>query len=124
MSAERRKHRRVHASLPCLMRGPDRRHEPFDLLDLSESGLRMRCARPLAPMTQVEVDIELPAARIGRDKDVLLRLRGVVVWSRRSPAPAGAQTVPVQAWDTGVFFPELTRDQVALLLLFVASEVA
>lgn len=124
MSAERRKHTRVAAALPCLMMGPDRKHEAFDLLDLSESGVRMRCARHLAPMTQIEVSIELPARRVGRPHDVKLNTRGVVVWSHRSGRDATGQGAVSAGYDTGVFFPELTAEQRVLLTLFVASDVA
>jgi hypothetical protein len=105
------------------MLGPDRQHEAFDLLDLSESGVRMRSARALTPMTQIQVALELPAGRTGRTKDVKLTTRGVVVWSHRAgkDTPGGGAG---GGFDTGVFFPELTADQRALLLLFVASTVS
>jgi hypothetical protein len=124
LASERRKHTRVQATFPCVMLGPDRKHESFDLLDLSESGVRMRCARSLAPMTQIQVALELPAARLGRPKDVKLLTRGVVVWSHKSGKDVtGKGTVP-SGYDTGVFFPELTSEQRALLLLYVAGSVA
>lgn len=123
MASERRKHERVAAAFPCVMMGPDRKHETFDLLDLSESGVRMRCARALPPMTQIQVALELPAARLGRPKDVKLMTRGVVVWSHRAGKDAGGGSV-AGGYDTGVFFPELTPEQRALLLLFVASTVS
>jgi PilZ domain len=125
MASERRKHARVPAAFPCVMMGPDRKHESFDVLDLSESGVRMRCARSLAPMTQIQVSLELPAARTGRPRDVKLMTRGVVVWSHREARRAGAKGEPAEAaYDTGVFFPELTGEQRAMLLLFVASAVS
>jgi len=131
MASERRKHTRVVASFPCVMMGPDRKHETFDLLDLSESGIRMQCGRALTPMTQIQVSLELPAGRLGRPRDVKLTTRGVVVWSHRAtkegagkegPSGRPASATP-DGWDTGVFFPELTPDQRAILLCFVASAV-
>ncbi len=122
MASERRKHQRVSASFPCVMMGPDRKHETFDLLDLSESGARMNCARALPPMTQIQVALELPAARLGRERDMKLTTRGVVVWSHRIAAGGAPKSAASKiGYDTGVFFPELTPDQRAILLCFVAS---
>lgn len=122
MASERRKHQRVPVSFPCVMMGPDRKHETFDLLDLSESGVRMHCARAMAPMTQIQVALELPAARLGRARDMKLTTRGVVVWSHRVAAAGGPKgAAAMTGYDTGVFFPELTPDQRAILLCFVGS---
>jgi hypothetical protein len=90
-------------------------HEtPFDLMDLSESGVRIRCGSPMAPMTRVKVGMVLPAKRLGSKADVSFETTGVVVWSHK--APAGS-------FDTGVFFPELDDRQRGLLRTFVASHV-
>ncbi len=111
MAAERRKHQRVPASFPCVFIGADRKEEAFDLIDLSESGARLTCSRALAPMTQIQVALRLPAARVGLKADARLETRGVVVWSHKGP----------KGYDTGVFFPEVSRDQRAMLLAYVLS---
>ena len=116
MASERRKHHRVEAAFPCLLVGADRKEEPFDLLDLSESGVRMRCRRALAAMTQIEVALQLPAARLGAKKDVRMTTKGVVVWSHKTPKGGG--------YDTGVFFPELSPEHRGLLSAFVLSAVS
>ena len=134
-AAERRKHKRVSASFPCVLIGPDQKEEHFDLVDLSESGVRMRCARSLPAMTQIEVALVLPGKRIGKPKDARLSTRGVVVWSHkagietpakaagRKPAPAkkagGGAEAP--GFDTGVFFPELTAEARGLLNAYVLT---
>lgn len=151
MAVERRKHKRVSASFPCLLVGADRKEEPFDLLDLSESGVRMSCHHAIQPMTQIQVALKLPGERVGHKEDVRLETRGVVVWShkesrsaspkaaagksaaaksspagraKRAPAAGKAEAAPVANYDTGVFFPELTRDQRALILAYVMSAIA
>src|SRR5688572_27522923 len=87
-SAERRKHKRVNASFPCVLVGPDMQEEHFDLVDLSESGVRLRCARALPAMTQIQVAMTLPGGRVGRPKDARLSTRGVVVWSHKAAGAA------------------------------------
>ena len=103
--AERRRDKRVPATqLPCSIQDPDGEASPFDLIDLSESGARIRCDHAIAPMTRIRVAMLLPAARIGADDDLRFDTDGVVVWSH---ATEGGR------FDTGVFFPELdgtTRD--------------
>jgi c-di-GMP-binding flagellar brake protein YcgR len=113
--SERRKHTRVPATFPCVLIGPDQKEEKFDLVDLSESGVRMRCGRPLPAMTQVQVALVLPKARVGRPKDAPLSTRGVVVWSHKSKEGKKAD------FDTGVFFPELSNEQRGLLAAYVMS---
>lgn len=109
--AERRRHERVPAGLPFRLKA-DGRDEAFDLVDLSESGVRIRCKRALAPMTRVQVSLVLPGQRIGASGDVRLETTGVVVWSHRSDP---------QAFDTGVFFSELDERQRGLLRAYVVS---
>jgi len=133
-AAERRKHKRVSASFPCVLVGPDKKEERFDLVDLSESGVRMRCARSLPAMTQIQVAMTLPGGRIGRPKDARLSTRGVVVWSHKAgakPAAAGAKAgkgsakaAPKGGFDTGVFFPELSTEERGLLTAYVLSAVS
>jgi hypothetical protein len=113
--SERRMHTRVPATFPCVLIGPDKKQEEFDLVDLSESGVRMRCGRSLPAMTQIEVALLLPKARVGRPKDAPLSTRGVVVWSHKAKAGKKA------AFDTGVFFPELSTEQRGLLAAFVTT---
>jgi hypothetical protein len=117
---ERRKHARAVASFPCVLIGPDKKEEHFDLVDLSESGVRMRCGRALPAMTQIEVALVLPKGRVGRPKDAPLSTRGVVVWSHAAPkksAKAGRKA----EFDTGVFFPELSTEQRGLLAAYVLT---
>lgn len=115
MASERRKHHRVAATFPCVLVGADRKEEPFDLVDLSESGVRMRCKRALGAMVQIEVALQLPAGRLGAKKDVRMTTKGVVVWSHK---------VPKGGYDTGVFFPELSPEHRGLLSAFVLSAVS
>lgn len=126
-AAERRKHTRVSASFPCVLVGPDKKEERFDLVDLSESGVRMRCARSLPAMTQIRVAMTLPGGRIGRPKDAKLSTRGVVVWSHQAGSAAGKPARkapkggPKGGFDTGVFFPELSTEERGLLTAYVHS---
>jgi hypothetical protein len=113
--SERRKHARAPATFPCVLIGPDQKEERFDLVDLSESGVRMRCGRSLPAMTQIQVALLLPKSRVGRPKDIPLSTRGVVVWSHKAKAGKKAE------FDTGVFFPELSTEQRNLLAAFVTT---
>lgn len=112
--AERRSHKRVPGPFPCMLLGADKKEERFEIIDLSESGVRMRCARALAPMTEVRVALQLPGPRVGLKQDARVETRGVVVWSHKGAA----------GYDTGVFFPEVSRDQRAMLLAYVLSAIA
>lgn len=112
--SERRRHTRVEASMPCTLVRDDGDKQSFELLDLSESGVRMRCKSDMAAMTRIQVAMLLPGARVGRDEDVRLDTEGVVVWSH---------AVNDGIYDTGVFFPELDDDQRGLLQAFVLSSV-
>jgi hypothetical protein len=125
-AAERRKHKRVSASFPCVLVGPDKKEEHFDLVDLSESGVRMRCARALPAMTQIQVAMTIPGGRVGRPKDARLNTRGVVVWSHKAgKAPKGSpRGAPKGGFDTGVFFSELSTEERGLLTAYVHSAVS
>ncbi len=100
--------------MPCTLVGESGEKQPFELLDLSESGVRMRCQSDLAELTRIQVAMLLPAGRVGQDDDVRLDTEGVVVWSH---------AVNEGIYDTGVFFPELDEDQRGLLQAFVLSSV-
>ena len=52
--AERRRHQRVPAPIPFHLLA-DGKDEPFDLVDLSESGVRISAPRSLTPMTRIQV---------------------------------------------------------------------
>jgi hypothetical protein len=111
--AERRRHARVPAPIPFQLSAHGR-VESFDLIDLSESGVRIRCARALAAMTRIQVSMVLPAKRVGQKNDVRLETTGVVVWSHR---------LDPNAFDTGLFFSELDDGQRGVLRAFVSSHV-
>jgi hypothetical protein len=111
--AERRRHPRVPASLPFRLKA-DGGEESFDLVDLSESGVRIRCRRSIPAMTRIQVSLVLPARRLGAGDDVRLDTTGVVVWSHRADG---------QTFDTGVFFADLDDRQRGLLRSFVGSHV-
>ena len=108
--SERRLHERVSAAVPFRLLS-DGKEESFDLVDLSESGVRIRCQRSLGAMTRIEVAMVLPGKRVGASSDVRFETTGVVVWSHRQES----------IYDTGVFFPELDDRQRGLLRTFVAS---
>lgn len=114
MTDERRKHPRVPAPFSCLIRAEDGKEQPFELVDLSESGIRMRCGRAITAMTRIHVVLQLPAGRIGRASDERLETTGVIVWSHR---------VQDEVYDTGVFFPELAPESAELLQAYVLSAV-
>jgi hypothetical protein len=113
--SERRRHARVDVKPPG--NGPFRLRadgvdQAFELVDLSESGVRIRSQSALGPMARIHVAMMLPGARVGASSDVRFETTGVVVWShRQSPS----------SFDTGVFFPELDDRQRAFLRTFVAS---
>ena len=110
--AERRKSKRVPASLPFRLVS-NGKEEPFELVDLSDSGARIRCGHNVPPMTRIQVRILLPGERVGTKKALEFDTHGVVVWSHKE---SGAKT-----FDTGVFFSELDDRQRNLLRTFVGS---
>ncbi len=113
--ANRRVHARVEAALPCTLVGDDGAREGFELIDLSESGVRIRCSRSLSPMTRIQVGMVLPGERVAREGKVEIQTMGVVVWCH-----------PIQGaqFDTGVFFPELEPDTREMLKAYVHSAAA
>jgi hypothetical protein len=114
---ERRRHRRVPAALPFKLLN-DGKEEAFDLVDLSESGVRIKCRHAMPPMTRILVQLVLPGERIGARNDVKFETTGVVVWSHKAPE----KTRPENArFDTGVFFADLDERQRSLLHAFVGS---
>lgn len=113
MSEERRRHDRVAAeALPCVLRDGEGNEEPFQLVDLSESGVRLHCPHEIRAMTRIQVNMVLPAERVGGGEDATLDTTGVVVWSHQ----AGES-----GYDTGVFFPELDARSRDLLRAYVHS---
>ena len=112
MGNERRRHPRIPAELPFRFVSDEGEPEAFDLVDLSESGARIRCARHLAAMTKVVVGMVLPGRFVDREDDVRLETTGVVVWSH---------DVGEGRFDTGVFFAELGEEQREILRSFVQA---
>lgn len=114
---ERRRHPRVPARIPfhLVTEGKD---EPFDLMDLSESGVRIVAPRALAPMTRIQVRMILPAGRVASERDMTMDLGGVVVWSH--PLPGVKASAPGRH-DVGVFFADLDDRQRNLLRAYVGS---
>ena len=111
--AERRRHARVPAAIPFQL-STQGQQEAFDLIDLSESGVRIRCGRSLAAMTRIQVNMTLPAKRVGAKADAKIETMGIVVWSHR---------LDPKAFDTGVFFSDLDDRQRGVLRAFVSSHV-
>lgn len=114
MTDERRQHARVPAPMACVLRDAKGKEWAFDLVDLSESGARLTCSVGMAAMTRIHVSLDLPARRVGRKANAHVETRGVVVWSHR---------VRDDAYDTGVFFPELDPEHLELLQAYVLSAV-
>lgn len=112
--AERRKAKRVPASVPFRLVS-NGKEEPFDLIDLSESGARIRCSHLVPAMTRIQVRILLPGERVGTKQALEFDTHGVIVWSHKE---TGAKT-----YDTGVFFSELDERQRNLLRAFVGTHV-
>ena len=112
MGNERRQHPRIPAELPFRFLNEQGQPEAFELVDLSESGARIRCARQLVSMTRMMVGMVLPGRYLGRADDVRLDTPGVVVWSH---------DVGDGRFDTGVFFPELGEDSRDILRSFVQA---
>jgi hypothetical protein len=108
---ERRRHRRVPATLPFTLLA-EGKEEAFDLVDMSESGVRIRCRHAIPPMTRIHVSMVLPGERIGASGDVKFETTGVVVWSHKHQGAA---------YDTGVFFADLDERQRSLLHAFVGT---
>jgi len=112
MGDERRRHHRVRADLPFRLVDERGKEESFDLIDLSESGARIRCAHAIGAMTRVRVNVLIPGRYVDRPEDVRLVTTGVVVWSHRGEDGR---------YDTGVFFSELEEGQREVLHAFVRA---
>ena len=87
-------------------------------MDLSESGVRMKCAHALPPMTRIGVRMVLPGQRIGAASDLRFDTTGVVVWSHKQAATGPGREA---TYDVGLFFAELDDRQRNLLRAFVGS---
>ncbi len=94
------------------MRNEDGGERRVELIDLSESGVRLTCDAALAALTRIQVTMMLPGDQVGRDEDAQLATAGVIVWSHR---------INSGTYDTGVFFSELSHDESELLKAYVAS---
>ncbi len=114
MGNERRRHPRVPAALPFRLVSEAGEEESFDLVDLSESGARIKCHHAIPAMTRIRVALVLPSQYLEADVDVRVDTTGVVVWSH--PLENGL-------YDTGVFFSELEEDERGMLHSFVSSLV-
>jgi len=112
MANERRRHPRIEAELPFRFVNEQGEQEAFELVDLSESGARIRCARHLSAMTKMVVGMVLPGRFVDREQDVRLETTGVVVWSH---------DLGEGSFDTGVFFSELGEEQREILRSFVQA---
>ena len=122
---ERRRHRRIATAVPFKIVNEAGQEEPFDLVDLSESGARIRCSHAVPPMTRIQVALLLPGRKLGLAKDVRVDTSGVVVWSHRASAAerpatkASRLSASEGGYDTGVFFPDLEDEQRSLLRTLV-----
>ncbi len=103
--AERRQHARVQTAIPFRIVNTSGREESFRLVDLSECGARIQVRTAIPPMTRIQVALVLPGRRIGLTKDVRVETSGVVVWCHPTE----------DAFDTGVFFSDLTTEHRGLL---------
>lgn len=112
MGSERRRHPRITADLPLRFVSGDGDQESFELVDLSESGARIKCGRRLGAMTRVSVGLRLPGRILEQTDDVSVDTMGVVVWSH--PLEDGR-------FDTGVFFADLEGEQREVLRTFVQA---
>lgn len=100
---ERRRHPRVPIREPGVLVSEGVRNE-FEMLDISESGVRLRSRHAIHAMTQLELELRLAAAQVGGTSDYVLKTTGIVVWSHKQAA------APLP-YDTGVFFPNLDDRQ-------------
>jgi hypothetical protein len=99
--ADRRKHPRVPAPSPVPFRIIDEagHDESFRLVDLSECGARIQVRTAIPPMTRIQVALML------HDGGARVDTSGVVVWCHPTE----------DAYDTGVFFPDLGEEERRLL---------
>lgn len=102
-SAERRKHARVPLREPGVLVSQGVRNE-FEMVDISESGVRLRSQHAIHAMVQLQLELRLTAAQVGEKADYVLKTTGIVVWSHK-------QAAPPLPYDTGVFFPQLDDRQ-------------
>ena len=72
MSQERRTQTRVPAGGSCTIRDQEGDERAFELVDLSECGARLRCENAIGAMTRIQVNMVLPAERIGESADAVL----------------------------------------------------
>jgi hypothetical protein len=112
MTAERRRHPRVHADLPLRLTFKDHTVETR-ILDLSTSGIRFATPDSLPVMSRVQIALELPGRAGGGAADPLA-ITGVVVRCDRTPA-GGSQ------FDTAIYFEQLSGTARTRLEHFVSS---
>ncbi len=110
---ERRKHTRVPLREPGVLVAEGVRND-FEMVDISESGVRLRSKLAIHAMTQLELELRLAAAQVGAKDDYVLKTTGIVVWSHK-------QAAPPLPYDTGVFFPHLDDRQREILRMMART---
>ena len=111
--AERRQHPRVPVREPGVLVSHGVRNE-FEMVDISESGVRIRSQHAFQAMVELELELRLAAARVGGPDDFVLKTTGIGVWSHKQAA------APLP-FDTGVFFPHLDERQREILRKLTVS---
>ena len=99
LPAERRRHRRISVRLPLQLTVRDQTVDTH-IVDLSESGIRLRTPASLPLMTRVQIALELPAKKPGEGTSAV-GITGVIV---RCVQVDDDSSVP---YDTAIYFEDL-----------------
>ena len=100
LPAERRRHRRISVRLPLQLTVKDQTVDTH-IVDLSESGIRLRTPASLPLMTRVQIALELPARKPSEGTSAV-GMTGVIVRCVHVDDGSG---VP---YDTAIFFENLS----------------
>ena len=112
--SERRRHPRVSIELPLRLTLQDGTVDSH-IVNLSESGIRLRTPSPLPLMTRVQIALELPD-KAGSSGAAAVAITGVIVRCVETPG----QDNP---YDTAIFFEDLSDSARGHIARFVQSNL-
>jgi hypothetical protein len=111
---ERRRHPRIPISLPLQLTIQDETVDTV-IINLSETGIRLRTPKPMQLLSRVQIGIELPEAKGVTPESVAIT--GVIVRSE----PTESADIP---FDTAIFFEDLSDAARGSISRFISAQLA
>ncbi len=112
--AERRRHPRIPVSLPLRLTLQDETVDTV-IINLSETGIRLRMPKPMQLLSRVQIGIELPETKGLTPASVAIT--GVIVRCE----PTEDDDIP---FDTAIFFEDLSDAARGSISRFISAQLA